>query len=92
MNFRPNAELINGIKTSSGLLIAKSKAIPCYKLFAKIGLVPDYEDVIDASRHLNLIASILEDNSHTHSLTPSGSNIMSSLKVVGCKLNIIVKY
>lgn len=28
MNFRANAELINEIKASSGLLIAKSKAIP----------------------------------------------------------------
>ena len=92
MNFRANAELINEIKASSGLLIAKSKAIPCYKHFSKIGLVPNYEDVIDASRHLNLIASILENPGYTYSSTPSDSNITSSLKTVGSKLNIIVSY
>ncbi|WP_098733287.1 hypothetical protein, partial [Acinetobacter baumannii] len=61
MNFKANAELINELKLSAGLLIAKSKAIPCYKHFTKIGLRPVYNGVIDASHHLNLIASRLEE-------------------------------
>lgn len=94
MNFKPNAELIHELKASSGLLIAKSKAIPCYKYFSKMGLIPVYRDVIEASHHLNLIASILEGGSTTYSSNPSSSgvSITSSLKIIGEKLDITVSY
>ncbi|HEQ3519046.1 TPA: hypothetical protein VGS91_001977 [Citrobacter freundii] len=94
MNFRPNAELIHELKASSSLLIAKSKAIPCYKYFSKMGLIPDYRDVIEASHHLNLIASILEGGSTTYSSnpSPSGVSITSSLNIIGEKLDITVSY
>lgn len=96
MNFKANAELINELKLSAGLLIAKSKAIPCYKHFSKMGLLPVYNNVIDASHHLNLIASRLEQCGYTHSnskasLSPSDS-VYTSLKAIGEKLDIVVRY
>lgn len=94
MNFKPNSELIHELKASSGLLIAKSKAIPFYNFFSKIGLTPVYSDVIEASHQLNLIASILEggNNSYSNNPSPSGQSIYSSLKIIGEKLDIIVSY
>ncbi|EIE0889767.1 hypothetical protein LCV38_003044 [Escherichia coli] len=94
MSFKPNSELIHELKASSGLLIAKSKAIPFYNFFSKIGLTPVYSDVIEASHQLNLIASILEggNNSYSSNPSPSGQSIYSSLKIIGEKLDIIVSY
>lgn len=96
MNFRADAELINELKLSSGLLIAKSKAIPCYKYFSKMGLVPEYKNVLDASHHLNLIASKLEECGityrHSLSTTSAGGSVPKSLKVIGEKLDIVVSY
>lgn len=96
MNFKANAELINELKLSAGLLIAKSKAIPCYKHFSKMGLLPAYNNVIDASHHLNLIASKLEECGYTYpnSKSPlsSGGSINTSLKEIGEKLDIVVRY
>lgn len=96
MSFKANAELINELKLSAGLLIAKSKAIPCYKQFSKMGLVPEYKNVIDASHHLNIIAAKLGENgcSYQPSSFPStsGDSIYDSLKAIGDKLDIIVKY
>ncbi|MDV1504857.1 hypothetical protein RZQ35_04370 [Klebsiella quasipneumoniae subsp. quasipneumoniae] len=96
MNFKANAELINELKLSAGLLIAKSKAIPCYKHFSKMGLLPAYNNVIDASHHLNLIASMLEECGYTYpnSKSPlsSGGSVYTSLKEIGEKLDIVVRY
>ncbi|EOL8838749.1 TPA: hypothetical protein ACX4IH_001416, partial [Klebsiella pneumoniae] len=81
---------------SAGLLIAKSKAIPCYKHFSKIGLLPVYNDVIDASHHLNLIASRLEECGSTYPNSKSslsqGDSVYTSVKVIGEKLDIVVRY
>ncbi len=97
VNVKPSSELINELKSSSGILIAKSKAIPCYDYFVKIRILPKYSDVIEASHHLNLISSMLEETAaiDPYSTRPSplaGTSITKHLIIVGEKLDIVVSY
>ena len=97
MNVKLSSDLVNELKSSSGLLIAKSKAIPCYDFFARMRMVPNYKNVIDASQHMNLIASTLEEvgayEPYSNRPIPTGSGtITSSLNAIGDNLNIIVNY
>lgn len=91
LNINAKSEIINEIKHASALLLSKSNAIPLYGVLVTLRLVPRYEDVLKASRNLNLIASILEEGRST---TPQNSytTVYNSLNAIGDELGVIVTY
>lgn len=97
-NGNANLELVFALKEAAAVLIAKSKAVPCYSSFSMTGLLPPYNKVIEAAQYLNLIASMLEQYINPIT-TPPDSVKMAALKSfqiyfskISDNLNIVVTY
>lgn len=97
-NGNANLELVFALKEAAAVLIAKSKAVPCYSSFSMTRLLPPYNKVIEAAQYLNLIASMLEQYINPIT-TPPDSVKMAALKSfqiyfskISDNLNIVVTY
>jgi hypothetical protein len=91
LNVNAKHEVITEIKQVSALLLSKSNAVPMYGLFAKLHLLPHYKNVRNATKNLNLIASILEEG--RGAITGHAYNqVQSSLNAIGKDLGMIVTY
>jgi hypothetical protein len=90
-NLTAGNDAINEIKHASAQLLSESHAVPFYDSFAKLRLLPQHEKVLEASRNLNLIASILEQASN---ISPKSSytTVYNSLNAIGKDLGIVVNY
>ncbi|WP_337015531.1 hypothetical protein [Leclercia sp. AS011] len=91
LNISANRDVIKEIKHASALLLSKSNAVPLYGTFAKLRLLPQHENLLKASRNLNLIASILEEARNTTPKT-SYTTVNDSLNAIGDELGVIVTY
>ncbi|MGF6438108.1 hypothetical protein [Kosakonia sp. 1610] len=91
INLTAGSDAVNEIKHASALLLAESNAVPFYGFFAKLRILPQHKKVLEASRNLNLIASILEQASNKIP-TSSYSTVYNSLNAIGKELGIIVTY
>lgn len=90
-NLNAQNDVIAEIKHASALLLSKSNAVPLYGIFAKLRFLPQYKNVIKASRNLNLIASTLEGANNISS--KKGCILVNdSLNAIGHELRIIVTY
>lgn len=91
LNLSAKSEVVQEIKYVSALLQSKSHAVPLYGVFASLRLLPQYKNVLEASKNLNLIASIIEGASN---ITPHSEYVQvgKSLTEIGKDLKVMVSY
>jgi len=91
LNLSAKSEVVQEIKYVSALLQSKSHAVPLYGVFASLRLLPQYKNVREASRNLNLIASTIEGASN---ISPPSeyTQVHKSLTEIGKDLKVMVSY
>lgn len=95
INTSNNKELHSEIFELAAILVAKSNAFLGYRIFSFLLLLPPRRKVIEASKNLNLIASILEQHGNAGSKTAQTNDyntVTTALNEVGYNLNAVVKY